>query len=245
MEGLENKLGHRKGWRMSSFFNLSFTSPTSQLILKLFRRFIYITAHSPTLPLLCLRHSSFSSHTIVFTTSQALHLIHLASRPWQAEPLKSKEVVIMTLYGQLWISLVGEIWAVPIVDFAVCSRAENGGTTFRPSENTWQKRILSLVVPLLITQIRRYSMNCLFLRQLMGNPLRANFLELQMIFDNAMHGVMANADLNTNFSSAISLFSRIRPSIRAIISGVMARWTCPGRESSCCDMRLSLNLFCR
>ena len=42
----------------SSFSKLSVTSLTSQLILQLFRRFTYITAHSPTLPLLHLRHSS-------------------------------------------------------------------------------------------------------------------------------------------------------------------------------------------
>ena len=35
-----------------SFSNLSVTSPTSQLILQLLRRFTYITARSPTLPLL-------------------------------------------------------------------------------------------------------------------------------------------------------------------------------------------------
>ena len=64
-----------------SFSNISVTSPTSQLILQPFRRFIYVTAHSPTLPLLHLCHSSFSNHSFASPTSQALHLIHLASRP--------------------------------------------------------------------------------------------------------------------------------------------------------------------
>ena len=45
-----------------------------------FRCFIYVTAHSPTLTLLNLRHSSFSNPSFVSPTSQALHLIHLASR---------------------------------------------------------------------------------------------------------------------------------------------------------------------
>ena len=67
----------------SSFSNLSVTSPTSQLILQPFHRFTYVTAHSPTLPLLYLRHSSFSNPSFVSPTSQALHLIHLASRPWK------------------------------------------------------------------------------------------------------------------------------------------------------------------
>ena len=82
----------RKGWRMScdvgemaeslnnepcSFSNFSVTSPTSQLI-QPFRRFTYVTAHSAALPLLHLRHSSFSRPFA--STSQALHLHHLASR---------------------------------------------------------------------------------------------------------------------------------------------------------------------
>ena len=43
--------------------------------------FTYITAHSPTLLLLHLRHSSFSNPSFASPTSQALHLIRLASRP--------------------------------------------------------------------------------------------------------------------------------------------------------------------
>ena len=64
-----------------SFFNLSVTSLRSQLILQPFRRFTYVTVHSPTLPLLHLRHSSFSNPSFASTTSQALHVRHLASRP--------------------------------------------------------------------------------------------------------------------------------------------------------------------
>ena len=44
--------------------------------------FTYVTAHSPTLPLLHLRHSSFSNPSFASPTSQGLHLRHLASRPW-------------------------------------------------------------------------------------------------------------------------------------------------------------------
>ena len=65
----------------SSFSNLSITSPTSQLILQPFRRFTYATAHSPSLPLLHLRHSLFSNPSFTSPTLPALHLIHLASRP--------------------------------------------------------------------------------------------------------------------------------------------------------------------
>ena len=63
-------------------FQVSVTSPTSQLIFQLFRRFTYVIAHSPTLPLLHLRHSSFSNLSFASPTSKALHLRHLASRPW-------------------------------------------------------------------------------------------------------------------------------------------------------------------
>ena len=65
----------------SSFYNLSVTSPTSQLTLQPFRRFTHVTAHSQTLPLLHLRQSSFSNPDFASPTSQALHLIHLASCP--------------------------------------------------------------------------------------------------------------------------------------------------------------------
>ena len=48
--------------------SLSVTSPTSQLILQAFRRLTYVTAHSPTLPFLHLRHSSFSSPSFASPT---------------------------------------------------------------------------------------------------------------------------------------------------------------------------------
>ena len=83
MERLENKLWCR--WRDGKFGEwalLSITSPTSQLILQPFCRFTYVKAHSPTLPLLHLHHSSFSNPSFASPTSQALHLILLASRPW-------------------------------------------------------------------------------------------------------------------------------------------------------------------
>ena len=65
----------------SSFSNLSVTTPTSQLILQPFRRFTYVIAHSPTLPLLYRYHSSFSNPSFASPTSQALHLRYLTSCP--------------------------------------------------------------------------------------------------------------------------------------------------------------------
>ena len=71
---------------LCSFSSLYVTSPTSQLNLQPFRRFTYITAHSPTLLLLHLRHSSFSNPYFPSPTSQTLHLIHLASRSAHSQP---------------------------------------------------------------------------------------------------------------------------------------------------------------
>ena len=68
----------------SSFSNPSVDSSTSQLILQLFRRFTYVTAHSPTLPSLCVRYSSFSNSSVALSTSQLIlqlfrHFIYAAA----------------------------------------------------------------------------------------------------------------------------------------------------------------------
>ena len=63
-EGLEKE--------QSSFSNLSVTSATSQLFLQSFRRFTYVTVHSPTLPLLHLRHSSFFNPSVASPTLQLI-----------------------------------------------------------------------------------------------------------------------------------------------------------------------------
>ena len=59
-------------YELCSFSNLSVTSPTSQLILKPSRCFSYVTASSPTLPLLHLHHSSFSNPSVALPTSQLI-----------------------------------------------------------------------------------------------------------------------------------------------------------------------------
>ena len=69
--------------RHNSFSNLSVALPTSQvilqpfrcftlsqLILQPFRHFTYVTTHSPSLPSLYLRHSSFSKPSVASPTSQ-------------------------------------------------------------------------------------------------------------------------------------------------------------------------------
>ena len=68
---------------------LSVISPKSQPILQPFRRFSYVTAHSPTLSLLHLHHSSFCTPSFASPTSQALHAhspnflsFHLRHRPF-------------------------------------------------------------------------------------------------------------------------------------------------------------------
>ena len=74
----------------TSFSNLSVISLTSQLILQPSRRFTYVTAHSSTLPLLHLRHSSFSNPSFASPTWRALHLRHLTSRPSISPTLVTK-----------------------------------------------------------------------------------------------------------------------------------------------------------
>ena len=60
-----------------SFSNLCVTSSTCQLILQPFWRFTYVTAHFLTLPLLYLRHSSFSNSSFAFPTSEALLILQI------------------------------------------------------------------------------------------------------------------------------------------------------------------------
>ena len=72
----------KKGWRMScDVGEVMGRLVCSFSILQPFRHFTQVTPHSPTLPLLHLRHSSFSGPSFSSPTSQALHLRHLASRP--------------------------------------------------------------------------------------------------------------------------------------------------------------------
>ena len=85
-----------------SFSNLSVALPTSQLILQTSRRFIYVTAHSPTLPLLHLRHSSFSNPSFASPTSQAPHLIHLASCPRRTGPTKALVKPLGLHFEECW-----------------------------------------------------------------------------------------------------------------------------------------------
>ena len=80
--------------RHSSFSNPSVALPTSQLILQPFRCFTYVTALSPTLPLLHLRHCSFSNPSFASPTSLALHLRHLVSSPCIQRALRNNLLYI-------------------------------------------------------------------------------------------------------------------------------------------------------
>ena len=70
MEKLENELCYN--YELCSFSNLSVTSPMSQLILQPFCHFTYITAHSPTLPLLHVGHNSFSNPSVALPMLQLI-----------------------------------------------------------------------------------------------------------------------------------------------------------------------------
>ena len=110
IESLENE--------QSSFSNLSITSHTSQLILQPFHRFTYITAHSPILPLLNLHHSSFSNPSFASYTSQALHLIHLASRP--CAEFRNCEVMILQICSHTRSSIMMD--GIPLHSSCTCCR---------------------------------------------------------------------------------------------------------------------------
>ena len=51
-------------------FTGSIGAYSAELILQPFRHFTYVTTHSPTLPSLYLRHSSFSNPSVALPTSQ-------------------------------------------------------------------------------------------------------------------------------------------------------------------------------
>ena len=100
-ERLENELSYDYNYELSSFSNLSGTSPTShsfsnpsvalptsQLILQPFRWFTYVSAHSPTLLSLPLRHRLFT-----YVIWRAAHVV-LES----FSSFISKKIVILKLY---------------------------------------------------------------------------------------------------------------------------------------------------
>ena len=96
-----------------SFSNLSVTSPTSQLILQHFRRFTYVTAHSPTRPLLHLCHSSFSNPSLASPTSQAsrqcIHIsINKLNKSMAIQPRRAKTdwsgCRQMAVQGVFWLA---------------------------------------------------------------------------------------------------------------------------------------------
>ena len=65
-------------------------------ILQSLQRFTYVTAHSPNLPPLYLRHSSFDNPSVASPTLQALHLHHSSfSNPSAASPMSQ---VILQLF---------------------------------------------------------------------------------------------------------------------------------------------------
>ena len=98
-EGLENELWRRWSDGKAGEWAELIVIVIAELILQTFRHFTYVTTHSPTLPSLYLRQSSFSNPSVAPPTSQFIlqpffrfsydtssSLIHLASRPWFLPP---------------------------------------------------------------------------------------------------------------------------------------------------------------
>ena len=77
-ESLENELCYDHNYELSSHCKLTFTSPTSQLILQPLRRFTYVTAHSLTLISLLLRH-----RLLIYVTWRAAHATGRPRRRWE------------------------------------------------------------------------------------------------------------------------------------------------------------------
>ena len=73
-ERLENELCYDCNYELCSLSILSVISPTPQLILQPFRRFTYVTTHSPTISSLYLRHTSFSNPSVALPTPQLIVL---------------------------------------------------------------------------------------------------------------------------------------------------------------------------
>ena len=142
----------------------------------------------------------------------------------------------MYSFGFLWW---GRIEVFPLLALPFALGLKMVAPCFVPCDDTWQKRIPFLVVPLQMTQTCSHSANRLYLRQLMRNPLRMNFSELQVIFDNGVHGAMGNVDLNTNlFFCSSSVF----PDLAINSSNHIRRNDSvglPERESFCSDVRPS------
>ena len=95
--GFENELWHwwrdeKVGEWACSFSNLSISAATSLLILQPFCCFTYITAHSPTIPLLHQHHSSFSNPLLLL-----LHHRLFTYFTWRAAPVMNIVVSFFVL----------------------------------------------------------------------------------------------------------------------------------------------------
>ena len=104
MEGLENDLWRRwSDGKFGEWAELIDIEIYSRAHSPTFRHFTYVTNHSPTLPSLYLRHSSFSNPSFASLTSQALHLRHLASRPCNLKLFFNELVKNYPHYRPRWL----------------------------------------------------------------------------------------------------------------------------------------------
>ena len=179
-----------------------------------------------------------------FTLIVAPHSRKMISRGTPSSWRRRSSWFYQYSYGQLWISLAGENWGVSIVRFAVCSQAQKSGTTFRP---LWRHVAEMLTLPRGTTANDRYAT---ILSIVCGSISRCGTHCMQIFRNCKWSLIMACTESllmptwTRICSSVIHLFSHIRPSIRAITSGIMARWAYPGCESSCSNVYPSWNLFC-
>ena len=133
--------------RHSSFSN------TSPLILQPSRRFTYVAAHSPTLPSLYLRHSSFTNPSVCFTyvtahcpTLLSLLLRHRYSLTSLGEP-PMVYIITKLLTGRSRASLLkftGEVDRVPVKHYCRFSGGDESEVL-----DFLESRLLGFPLPLL------------------------------------------------------------------------------------------------
>ena len=110
---------------LHSFSKLSAASPVSQLNLQPFRHFTYITAHSPTLPLLHLHHSSFSNPSFASLMPQVFtYVTWRAAHAAEERHCDLAEIFIFVLFHLYIHGLEHKSWQLfYFVD--ICERITN------------------------------------------------------------------------------------------------------------------------
>ena len=121
--------------------------------------------------------------------------------------------VLVWNFGFLWR---GRIEVFPLLALPFALGLKMVAPCFVPCDDTRQKRILFLVVPVQMNQTCSHSVNRLPLRQLMRNPLRENFLNCRRSLIMACTEPRLMPTWTRICCFVIRRFSRIKPSIGTV-----------------------------